>query len=343
MKFIKINNKSNMDLGQSEDLFHSLGQYAQKEFGFNKPPVLNLVSDKENQMKLLGKTAYYDPNNMSISIYVDGRHPKDILRSFAHELVHHTQNENGQLNAGGYSGEGYAQKNKDLRDMERDAYERGNMCFRDWEDQLKQQKPTIYNEGRKYKMSTKKWKNKELSNNLSERFGFKMDLGALNESKKKEYDLEENQERIFAPNHYCLHHVIYEGKEGHTVDHNWNEKLQKVTKYDVKFQDGSIIRNIHESKLTALESFTEEEHKRDDHPPVKKEEKDKKPDEDGDGVPDYADKKPGEDDNKESDDKGKKKFKPKKGEVPPQFKKKNESRMRDLIRKEVLKHLKMIL
>ena len=43
----------------------------------------------------------------------------------------------------------------------------------------------------------------------------------------------------------------------------------------------------------------------------------KKPDADGDGVPDWADKKPGEDDNE-----GKKKgSKPKKGVVPPQFKK----------------------
>ena len=44
----------------------------------------------------------------------------------------------------------------------------------------------------------------------------------------------------------------------------------------------------------------------------------KKPDADGDGVPDWADKKPGEDDNA-GKPKGKK---PKKGEVPPQFKKK---------------------
>lgn len=268
-----------MDLSQSENLFHSLGKYAQKRFGFKNPPTLNFVSDAENQMKLLGKTAYYDPEGMSISIYVDGRHTKDILRSFAHELVHHTQNENGMLDVGGYSGKGYAQKNKSLRAMERDAYERGNMCFRDWEDQLKEKKPTIYNEGRNYKMSIKKWKNKELSQNLSERFGFKMNLSALNESKEKEYDLEENQDRIFAPNHYCLHHVIYEGKEGYTVDHNWNEKLQKVTKYDVKFKDGTIIRNIHESKLTVLEALTAEAHggkpKRDDkkeHPPAKRDE-----------------------------------------------------------------------
>ena len=171
-----------MDLADSEELFHSLGQYAQKQFGFKRPPALNLISDRDNHMKPLGKTAYYDPEGMTVSIYVDGRHPKDILRSFAHELVHHTQNENGELNNGGYHGEGYAQKNKDLRNMERDAYERGNMCFRDWEDQLKQEKPTIYNERRNYEMSTEKWKNKELSKNLSEKFGIKMDLSKLNES-----------------------------------------------------------------------------------------------------------------------------------------------------------------
>ena len=44
----------------------------------------------------------------------------------------------------------------------------------------------------------------------------------------------------------------------------------------------------------------------------------KKPDADGDGVPDWADKKPGEDDNASK----KKGSKPKKGVVPPQFKKK---------------------
>ena len=47
-------------------------------------------------------------------------------------------------------------------------------------------------------MSTKKWKNKELSENLSERFGIKMNLSALNES----YDLkgeskEEDQRTLY--------------------------------------------------------------------------------------------------------------------------------------------------
>ena len=182
-KFFKIKNKCGMDLSQTEELFHDLGGFAQKRFGFKKPPRLHLVSDGDNASKPLGKTAYYDPQSMAVTIYTDNRHTKDILRSLAHELVHHTQNENGMLNDSGYHGEGYAQKNKDLRQSEKEAYLKGNMCFRDWEDGLKQSKPTIYNEWRIKTMSTKKWKNNELMENLSEKFGFKMDLSLLKEGK----------------------------------------------------------------------------------------------------------------------------------------------------------------
>jgi hypothetical protein len=181
-KFFKIKNKCGMDLSESEELYHGLGQYAQKKLGFNKPPTLHLVSDGDNASKPLGKTAYYDPQGMAVTIYTDNRHTKDILRSLAHELVHHTQNENGMLNDTGYHGEGYAQKNKDLRQSEKEAYLKGNMCFRDWEDSLKQSKPTIYNEWRNI-MSIKKWKNNELMENLTEKFGFKMDLSVLAEGK----------------------------------------------------------------------------------------------------------------------------------------------------------------
>ena len=266
---------------------HSLTNFAKKRMGFSNTPKILFDDDIPNSQKTLGRTGYYDPSTSEIHIYASGRHIKDILRSLAHEFVHHMQNEKGDLMDDGYMGQGNAQKNPKMREMERQAYEMGNLCFRDWEDSLKQKHPTIYNERRNRKMSLKDWKNKELNENLNKRWGFSMNLDALNEN-KKEYDLEENQDRIFAPNHYCAHHVIHEGKEGYTVDHNYNEKLGKVTRYDVKFGDGSIKRNIHESELTVLEAFTMEEHggskkpgKRDDHPPAKrdKDEKDEKLDE----------------------------------------------------------------
>ena len=72
--------------------------FAQSQIGYEKPPRLFLRTDVENAKNPLGKAAYYDPNNMSITLYISGRHPKDILRSLGHELVHHKQYENDELN-----------------------------------------------------------------------------------------------------------------------------------------------------------------------------------------------------------------------------------------------------
>ena len=167
--------------------------FAQKRMGFDKPPRLFLRNDPENAQNPLGKTAYYDPEEMSVTLYINGRHPKDVMRSLSHELVHHTQNCNGQFNGASEMGEGYAQNDDHLREMEREAYEQGNLCFRDWEDSIK---GTIYNEslqkGAKNKMSFKKWKDNELSTLLTEKWGFSFNL--LNESQEEEVIEEEEDE-----------------------------------------------------------------------------------------------------------------------------------------------------
>jgi hypothetical protein len=253
-KFFKIKNKCGMDLNETEDLYHGLGHFAQKRFGFKKPPTLHLVSDGDNASKPLGKTAYYDPQGMAVTIYTDNRHTKDILRSLAHELVHHTQNENGMLNDTGYHGSGYAQKNKDLRQSEKEAYLKGNMCFRDWEDSLKQSKPTIYNEWRNI-MSTKNWKNNELMENLTEKFGFKMDLGLLKEGKmpdglakykeeqeaKKEEPEEDKDSKLKNPEKADLDKdgkvSDYEEKRGKAVEKNMSEsRIMKIIKNEIRKQ-----------------------------------------------------------------------------------------------------------
>lgn len=199
----EINNESNFDISEIEDLIQDLFTFSRKRFGFKKPPVLNLVSDESNTSPL-GKTAHYDPNNMSITIYVDGRHPKDIMRSFSHELVHHKQNENGMFNnIDGESGDGYAQSNPHLRKMEKQAYLQGNMCFRDWEDGYKSSNPNILNERRIYKMSIKDWKDKELNTLLNEKWGFSMNLNNLNENKMPMKDEPEGED------------LNKDGKKGH--------------------------------------------------------------------------------------------------------------------------------
>ena len=124
-----------------QTLIDNLQAFAQKRLNFERPPKLFLKQDEENAQNVLGKTAFYDPQEESVTLFISNRHPKDILRSLAHELVHHTQNLRGDLSPEkcGEMGMGYAQTNPHMREMEREAYEKGNMCFRDWEDNYKTQ------------------------------------------------------------------------------------------------------------------------------------------------------------------------------------------------------------
>jgi len=179
MKY-EINNKTGSPI-QYGDEIKSLCDFAKERLGFKQPPSIFLNHDERNAGDTLGKTGYYDPTNMEIHVFATGRHPKDILRSIAHELVHHSQNEKGRLDNDGYTGKGYAQKNPHLRKMEMEAND--PMLFRDWEDSLKEDENTIYNERRNREMSLKEWKNKEIGDLLTNKWGFKMNLGKLNESK----------------------------------------------------------------------------------------------------------------------------------------------------------------
>ena len=156
--------------------------FAQERMGFKRPPRLFLKQDSNNAANPLGKTAFYDPQAQSVTLYVTNRHPKDVMRSLSHELVHHTQNCNGDFEDAGEMGEGYTQNNPHMREMERQAYEMGNLCFRDWEDGIK---GTIYFEhlqkGVEKDMSTKDWKNGEIKTLLTEQWGFSFNLDHLNE------------------------------------------------------------------------------------------------------------------------------------------------------------------
>jgi len=178
-----INNSTSYDLTQLEQLAREFLPFAQKRMGFDKSPTINFSSDEENSLNPLGKTAYYDPSQMAITIMVDKRHIKDILRSLSHELVHHNQNCRGDFNREFSTKPGYAQNDEFLRGMEDEAYREGNFCLRDWEDGIKTSKikniqlnETIYkrtfNKGVDH-MSTKQWKDSEINSLLMEKWGYK--------------------------------------------------------------------------------------------------------------------------------------------------------------------------
>ena len=115
-----------------------LMSYCKEHLGYKNDPSVEFVSDKNNSKSILARTAHYEPANRSITVYISNRHPKDALRSLAHELVHHAQNMRGDLK-NVQTPEGYAQSDSHMRSMEEEAYLKGNMLFRDWEDSLKSQ------------------------------------------------------------------------------------------------------------------------------------------------------------------------------------------------------------
>ena len=132
--------------------------FLDNEMALNPLPKIELIhNDVNNGMDVFGKTAYYIPDTNDIVLFTYGRHPKDILRSYAHELVHvHQKNEN-RLESYGTTN---VNQDDHLEQIEREAYETGNILFRSWTDSLNDR---ILTEGK-----DKKYKHK---------FGFDPKLG----------------------------------------------------------------------------------------------------------------------------------------------------------------------
>ena len=97
-------------------------------------PEVKVKKDITESANFFGKTAYYDPNNKEVVLYVKDRHPKDVMRSFTHEMIHHLQNLEGRL-----GGVATSNTNEDssLMELEKEAYLKGNITFRNWEDKVK--------------------------------------------------------------------------------------------------------------------------------------------------------------------------------------------------------------
>lgn len=144
---LEIYNETDNDLSNFMQAASEFFPYSQEKLGFDKPVSLRLVSDLNNAQNTFGRTAHYDPNSMEIVIYTDNRHPKDMLRSFSHELVHHTQNCRGDFDGDYETGEGYAQNDPYMREKEAEAYLIGNgFMVRDYEDSLKEKNKMLSEE-----------------------------------------------------------------------------------------------------------------------------------------------------------------------------------------------------
>jgi len=97
-------------------------------------PEVKIRKDLAESEHFFGRTAYYDPNENTIVLYTQGRHPKDVMRSFTHEMVHHIQNLEGRM---GNIQTSNTNESDALLELEKEAYLVGNITFRNWEDKTK--------------------------------------------------------------------------------------------------------------------------------------------------------------------------------------------------------------
>lgn len=78
-----------------KDKLNSFVKFVKKELGIEKVPTISIQSNRDG----LKTTAHYDytKENKIIRVYGNNRALVDIMRSVAHELVHHKQFEEGRL------------------------------------------------------------------------------------------------------------------------------------------------------------------------------------------------------------------------------------------------------
>ena len=101
-------------------------------------PLPKIELNPEEQDGIFVKTGYYSPDEKKVVVFTDGRHPKDVLRTVAHEFIHHMQNlQNPDKDWGGG---GDLEEDSKLRSIEGEAFLLGNIIFREWTEKMKRTK-----------------------------------------------------------------------------------------------------------------------------------------------------------------------------------------------------------
>ena len=102
-------------------------------------PEIEFKNDKQEGLFI--KTGYYSPDERKVVVYTDGRHPKDIMRTVAHEFVHHMQNLQDPEKDWGSNGD--LEQDRKLRGIEGEAFLLGNIIFREWTEYAKKNEKNL--------------------------------------------------------------------------------------------------------------------------------------------------------------------------------------------------------
>jgi hypothetical protein len=90
-----------------------------------------ILDDTDQGDDVFVYTGYFDPEKKGIRLFIHNRHPKDVLRTLAHELIHWKQDVDGIIEKSGYTGDKITE-DKNLIKLEEEAYLKGNIAFRSW-------------------------------------------------------------------------------------------------------------------------------------------------------------------------------------------------------------------
>lgn len=120
-----------------EPYIKSLAEFISKQYKVRPFPKIKISNLNQGEDNVFIKTGWYDPTQKLVMLFARGRHPKDVLRSFAHEMIHHYQNLEGRLTNGAYSGQEIISDDR-LMKLEEEAYLKGNIVFRSWTESIQE-------------------------------------------------------------------------------------------------------------------------------------------------------------------------------------------------------------
>ena len=78
------------------DIIKDFIGFCKKELEIQSLPRISFIKNRDF-VETFRSFGEYNPNEMSIRVYIPGRNLADICRSLAHELVHHRQQELGLI------------------------------------------------------------------------------------------------------------------------------------------------------------------------------------------------------------------------------------------------------
>lgn len=81
-------------IGNKKLLVAKFLKFVNDELNINRPFKVKLATQRDDDLRTY---AYYDKSSGLIKVYCKNRGVADVLRSIAHELVHHLQNQRQEL------------------------------------------------------------------------------------------------------------------------------------------------------------------------------------------------------------------------------------------------------